>query len=315
MLDQLAMLGMAADVSLDPMIVIDAENLIVYCNDATGKLFGYTRSELIGSSLLALLPPEAHEGHRRGVARYVQNKGTARSTVGYVEVYGVHRSGAQLPFSLSMTYGELNGEPFISGVLRDMREIKMSQDLLAQKVLDLQRLTRELTFLSERDHLTGAYNRRHLNAFAETQYPEAQKRNDYMSVILCDIDYFKVYNDLCGHLAGDTCLRTVAETIVSTVGDQGSTYRYGGEEFLIALPAIEPTDAAAVGETLRRAVHERKIEHPSPNAFGFVSISVGGVTTRSADRAFSALMNDADEALYRAKKVRNAVEWKLPPPN
>lgn len=312
LLNKLAMLGKAADVSLDPMIVIDGYNRILYCNEATGTLFGYTRDELISSSLLALLPADAHEPHCRGLARFVKNKGTARSTVGYVEVKGVHRQGHLLPFSLSMTYGELDGLPFISGVLRDMREIKASEDLLAQKVVELQELTNKLQFLSERDHLTGAYNRHHLSHFVEAHYAAEHTRSEDISVMICDIDHFKLYNDRFGHVSGDICLKTVTNTIRDTIGKRGTTYRYGGEEFLIGLTSVDAHRGEQIGEEIRRSVIKAQLPHPSSKSSEWVSISVGGATGKPADTAWASLLIEADKALYRAKITRNAVHWASP---
>ena len=135
-----------------------------------------------------------------------------------------------------------------------------------------------------------------------------------LSVVLIDIDFFKLYNDRYGHVAGDECLSRAAEAMMQCLLDIcGDLYRYGGEEFAVVLPDYDAVNAHAVGERLRAAVAALQIPHESNNG-GVVTISVG-VATLQKNLASMSLFNiaehlvaEADKMLYVAKSSgRNTV--------
>ena len=128
--------------------------------------------------------------------------------------------------------------------------------------------------------------------------------------MLCDVDFFKSYNDHYGHLAGDEVLRKVAKTIADYGRSGDTAYRYGGEEFLVILPEQDLEAATSIADRLRRAVEDLRIPHETKNPPGVVTISAG-VATLSAEDPKSAddVLKEADAALYAAKEMgRNRVE-------
>jgi diguanylate cyclase (GGDEF)-like protein len=133
---------------------------------------------------------------------------------------------------------------------------------------------------------------------------------------LCDIDYFKRYNDNYGHIAGDTCLQAVATAIASVFKRAGDLVaRYGGEEFAVILPVTDAGSAESVAERMRQAVLDLAIPHSTSRVADHVTLSVGVATLPAGERItpqrFAAL---ADEALYTAKaNGRNRVERQLEP--
>ena len=166
--------------------------------------------------------------------------------------------------------------------------------------------------LNRVDALTGIANR---GCFDETlaSYVSTMSRSDTaLTLILCDVDYFKNYNDTYGHQAGDACLQKIAKSIefnFTRVGDLVA--RYGGEEFAIILPNVEKETAMLLAERMRSNIEALGLEHSSSSVAEVVTMSVGVTVQTSTDRiSAAALIKKADKALYSSKaKGRNSVEF------
>ena len=169
----------------------------------------------------------------------------------------------------------------------------------------------QLEELSRIDSLTGIANRRH---FDETlhNYISTMSRTDVpLTLMLCDIDHFKNYNDLYGHQAGDVCLQNVAKSIGQNFTRGGDVVaRYGGEEFAVILPNVGKETAMMLAERMRANVEALKLEHGDSSVADVVTISVGVVTGQlDKNTMIAEFIENADVALYRAKEIgRNRVE-------
>ena len=135
-----------------------------------------------------------------------------------------------------------------------------------------------------------------------------------IALIMCDVDYFKLYNDTYGHQAGDDCLRTVAMTMSQAVNRPADLVaRYGGEEFVVILPNTELSGAIAIAQTIRAAVNHLNLTHETSEIGNRLTISLG-VSSMIPGQIGSpeALIAAADRALYRAKQQgRDRVEAAL----
>lgn len=157
--------------------------------------------------------------------------------------------------------------------------------------------------LSVTDSLTGLYNRRFLEARLQEEINRCQRQNQSFCVILADLDNFKLYNDVCGHLAGDQALRKAATLMRRTAREMDVVTRYGGEEFCLVLPGTGKKESVFVGERIRRMIDSETFpgEHHLP--LGRLTISLGiscfDEDAGDADR----LIHAADLALYRAKAL------------
>jgi len=174
---------------------------------------------------------------------------------------------------------------------------------------ELETLNRKLFEQSREDPLTRLGNRLRLREELDALLGGAERYGHSYSAVLCDVDYFKLYNDRYGHLAGDEVLQKVASTVIKELRSGDTAYRYGGEEVLIILPEQSLESAAAIADRLRRAVENLRIPHEAKDPPGVVTISAG-VAALPAGGAKSAddLLKEADEALYRAKQSgRNRV--------
>ncbi len=212
-------------------------------------------------------------------------------------------------------------ELWMDGVIEDITERKLADEELRQAKDDLEvqvaERTRELTLLNEElyrmslsDGLTGINNRRSLDEYLEREWNRAKRDQTSIAGIMIDIDYFKLYNDTYGHIAGDECLKKVACTLKTVVKRPADfVARYGGEEFAILLPGIDQAGVMIVGEKIRRSVEAMGIEHRPSSLGGKVTVSVGvAVLVPTAAMKQEKLLELADQALYRAKQAgRNQV--------
>jgi diguanylate cyclase (GGDEF)-like protein len=173
--------------------------------------------------------------------------------------------------------------------------------------------TRLLNELAQRDGLTGIYNRRIFDDYMKRLWRQSRREKKQVEILMIDIDYFKIYNDLYGHQAGDDCLRAVAQTI-SRAAKRPFDFcaRYGGEEFILVLYGPPIDYARSLPEQLRQDVMDLQIEHRGSNVDNIVTVSVGvALADPASGRSLVGAIQAADEALYEAKQVgRNRVVFK-----
>lgn len=188
------------------------------------------------------------------------------------------------------------------------RIIQMRQSLivLARK---LDTANQELKRLTSLDGLTGIANRRHFDSVLLREWRRAMRQGEEISILMCDIDFFKQYNDAYGHQTGDECLRQIAQTLTHAMDRGGDLLaRYGGEEFIAVLPDTTLSGATFVAEQMRKAISQLNIAHPTtPSAVVTASFGVAsGVAMPETDP--QDLVGAADLALYKAKhRGRNRV--------
>lgn len=156
--------------------------------------------------------------------------------------------------------------------------------------------------LANRDGLTGIFNRRHLDDCMSVELQRCKRERRCISLLMIDVDHFKVFNDSYGHLRGDACLRRIASVIAGAAKRPGDlAARYGGEEFAVVLPGTDAQGANEVAQQIRTHITRAAIPHDG-NAAGRVTISIG-IATCGADAPVSMeeLFGSADRALYQAK--------------
>ncbi len=174
----------------------------------------------------------------------------------------------------------------------------LAQARLSQR-LDKAKSRLQLAYL---DSLTLLPNRRYYDAFVKREWKRALRHQYPISMIMIDIDFFKLYNDNLGHIEGDHCLRQVARTLKRFFRRPGDLIaRYGGEEFCV-VAACDAEQIMVLAEILRKAVESMRLPHPASKVSEFVTISLGVATiVPGDDQAFERLLHCADQALYDAK--------------
>jgi len=194
------------------------------------------------------------------------------------------------------------------GVFLELHRQKEELDIRLQELQELQQQLEEsneqLTMLSRIDGLTGLINRRHFDELFLTEWNRSKRNKTALAILLIDIDHFKAYNDFLGHLAGDDCLKLVAQSLNSTlkrIADKSA--RYGGEEFVILLPETDIPGANTVAEALRQNIESLQLPHPGANVHGRVTVSIGvSATIPMNEHRPEYLIHSADLALYSAKE-------------
>lgn len=185
-------------------------------------------------------------------------------------------------------------------VLRQRVKRLIQQSHLQQK---LEAANKELQRLVTIDDLTQIANRRKFEEYCAQEWQRMARTQLPLSLILCDVDFFKAYNDTYGHRAGDRCLQLVAKAIQQTVNRPGDVVaRYGGEEFAVILPTTYADGAVHIAATICAAVRELAIPHHTSQAHTCVTVSVGVATEIPVPNSdFQEIIDAADRALYQAK--------------
>jgi diguanylate cyclase (GGDEF)-like protein len=193
--------------------------------------------------------------------------------------------------------------------IRAMQRIIQMRYSLLVLTRKLDTANQELKRLSSLDGLTGIANRRHFDEMLNREWRRSMRQGAEFSVLMCDVDLFKAYNDELGHQAGDDCLRRIAQALTAAMDRGGDLVaRYGGEEFAVVLPETSLVGGEIVAERMRQAIEALSIDHPTAPG-GKITISFGlasGVAMPETDP--SMLVKAADRALYEAKRSgRNRV--------
>ncbi|MBV8629937.1 MAG: diguanylate cyclase [Silvibacterium sp.] len=290
-----------AETSRDIIVLTDLDGERRYVSPAVTELLGWTPEDLIGGPFREIVHPEDMPEWRALLE--TSGKGNAPRTLQY---RCCKKDGSYLwmECNLRLYNDPATGKPIgFVNVVRDISGRKAAEQ-------DLEKAFRLVESLASLDGLTEIANRRRLDQVMEHEWRVAVRNSANISLLLIDVDHFKPYNDIHGHLAGDDCLRRIAKVISEMVSRPSDLVaRYGGEEFAVVLPATPEAGALKVAERIRAAVQELAMPHEG-NTHGVVTVSVGCATfTPEPDMQLDALVASADSALYRAKAAgRNVVE-------
>jgi len=162
------------------------------------------------------------------------------------------------------------------------------------------------------DSLTEIPNRRRFTEVYEHEWRRCMRSGSALSLVVVDVDHFKMFNDTYGHAAGDMVLKRVASAIKSALKRPADfVARYGGEEFVVILPEIDAENAQQIAEKIRQEVQEQKIPYQESDIGPWLTVSLGGATcTPKQSEVDAGLFTQADHYLYEAKgQGRNQVLW------
>jgi diguanylate cyclase (GGDEF)-like protein/PAS domain S-box-containing protein len=276
------------------VIIANSEHHIIYANPAVQILSGYSEQEILGAPIWRALGAQEQEKFFEHAMESIHSGHTWRG-----DVYCRRKDGGGYWVDAS-----LSGVPDKQGVIISF--VAVVDDITEKR--DLQQRLMELSYL---DGLTGLFNRRQFDKQLDEEWRRCARRKLPLSLIMIDIDYFKLYNDTYGHLEGDECLKKVAKCIENALlrraGDLVA--RYGGEEFVALLPDTDVDGACAVAETMRAVVESLNLLHQASPLLNHVTISLGVaciVPVHAGDP--SLLVAAADRMLYHSKSTgRNRV--------
>lgn len=212
-------------------------------------------------------------------------------------------SGISIPYPLVQS-----GEVYPLKTLHERNS--QLQTLVEARTRELEEANAKLERLSNTDGLTGIANRRSFDRILQQEWQRAQRSASPLALVMLDVDHFKLFNDRYGHLAGDDCLRSLAQGLLGEVRRSGELVaRYGGEEFVVLMPESDLHVAEEAARRIQDAVRALAIPHADEPS-GIVSFSLGVASLAPGIGQLPAeLLRMADTALYRAKSLgRNRIE-------
>ncbi|MES2760228.1 MAG: diguanylate cyclase [Pseudomonadota bacterium] len=289
--DRLRMIVNAMD---EGLMVIEASGRIQYSNPACERYLGYGPNELAGHALPELLGAALSQEYLDYFAAWSADPGAAPQG-GAREVLIRHRDGALRAMDLTLT-PMVADEPLFIGLLHDITHHKRSETALQHAAMV--------------DQLTQIANRRRFDSFLDQEWARATRSGQPLSLIVLDVDHFKLYNDTLGHAAGDLCLQQVAAALQSrALRATDLAARYGGEEFVLLFAETTLETATLLAESIRALVESLQLPHPRSSTSAWLTVSVGVATIvpTQFDR-IEEFFVAADRMMYAAKDAgRNRV--------
>ena len=311
-----------AENTADVVWQLDDQMRFVYINGADLRLRGVPREQVIGTSVLDVYPPEGKAilGAAAKARQEQEARGEPVNPTLYFEVPQLRHDGSIVWVETVSTriYDESGKLTGYIGVTRDIEERRRYQAMLENANKELQARLEEITGLHAqlrekalRDGLTGLHNRHYLHETLPRELARASREEYPLALIMIDLDHFKAVNDTYGHVVGDQALKLIAEILQKQARDSDLLCRFGGEEFLVAMPRMSLADALIRTEAWRAAIAESRFEHegqriPLTSSLGIAVFPDHGQTDM-------ALLAAADHALYAAKHGgRNRVSCHTP---
>lgn len=288
------------------VVIARADARILLANRRAQALAGRREEEMRQSHLQSLYSDQAE------LARLHQAL-ERDGEVSAMEARFRRHGGEEYWALISAVRGEFGGQDVYIAAVADITARKLMEKRLEEAHagleevnLRLREANAELAEAASTDQLTGLANRRHMEAEAVRELTRAVRYRHPLSVVLFDVDWFKLVNDRLGHETGDRVLREVAARVLGQLRASDIVARWGGEEFLVLAPEAGMLEAIALAEKLRRILAEGPFEGAGRQSASF------GVAQFDGRETFSALVGRADCALYRAKaEGRNRVKWDL----
>ncbi|ALK98030.1 response regulator receiver modulated diguanylate cyclase [Massilia sp. WF1] len=286
--EQTERLRMIVDSMDQGLLIVERNGRVQYANPACDRYLGYAADELVGRSLAELVAQQ--DSYPDGCS--------AMEAIGHGtrEVLIRHRDGGLRAMDLTMTPIHAADGQFLA-LLHDITHHKQSEDALQRAAM--------------LDPLTHIANRRHFDTFLEKEWQRAIRNAQPMSLVVLDVDHFKLYNDTLGHVAGDVCLQKVAQALdAHALRPTDLAARYGGEEFVLLFAETPHEAATRLAEAIRTTVEALQLPNPRSPTSPWITASIGVATIVPTQLdTIEQFFVCADRAMYAAKEGgRNRVE-------
>jgi len=283
---QMEMLAGALNCASDAIFVCDSSQRIVFVNESFERLTGYSHAEALGNTPSMLSGGIKDEYSDETVSSAIRER---KTLVGIMR--NRHKNGGEYYVHQSIS-------PLEMTALDDIYFVSISRDITGRI-----RERQALEEMALQDSLTGILNRRGAELLLASKMEEASTSEHSLAVIIADVDRFKRFNDSYGHEAGDLVLKEAAKSLRHSLRDGDLVARWGGEEFLIALPGAEGSTAYKLVERLRNQLTQISLE-------GLPQITASfGLAIYQPGESLAEALKRADSALYKAKSAgRNRTE-------
>ena len=292
----------AIDVTPNCLGVINRNKEVIYCNQHYASIFGVTKEQAIGKKASDLLRHawETNQG-------VVINTNDFEQWLNNVHKLHTEKSLNQYETDLldgrwfKMTRINLDsGNIIIMGV--DITLLKQAQKSLEDAHQHIEKLVNT-------DQLTGVHNRRSYNQLANKEYARARRFDQPLSLLVIDIDYFKVINDNFGHDGGDNVLKQFTQICTTLLRQSDTLSRVGGEEFVVVLPMTNSVGANVIAERIKTHIADSSFQTTQTHKKINITLSIGVSSLTANDSTIKDLFCRADKAMYCAKRGgRNQVQ-------
>ena len=277
--------------SSDIIVVVDLTGTITYINPAVEQVLGFKPEERIGYKGFNLVHPDDYKFLVDSFDALVKD---ASVPVVKGEMRLCHKNGTYR--TLEAVGSSLVNNNVVDAVIvnyRDITERKRAEDMLRQS-------EQRYLELSIMDDLTQIYNSRHFYAQLEKEMERSNRYNQPLTLLLLDLDKFKIFNDTYGHVEGDYVLSRLGQVIKRCLRDSDSAYRYGGEEFTIILPVTTTDDGFVTAERIQNEFR-KEVFTPIPGKEIFVTMSIG-LSQYKRNENMKEFVHRVDKLMYQAKQ-------------
>lgn len=282
MKDTVLVLGDLFNVLPDAIVVVDGAGMIAFANTAVSGLLDYSANELIGKSLNCLIPENYRRVHESHFEKFY-NRGKPTSMGARPLLSALHKSGKEIPISISIANLDLDGRRYSVAVLRDSGRLHSE--------------ITQATVQAETDVLTGIGNRLRLSR----EMQAALNATRPFGLLFLDLKKFKPVNDKHGHEVGDKVLQIVGRRLQAQIRHQDLAARIGGDEFVVMLAGLDSIDlleqrAVSIGRSLNQPFHIGELSSS-------IGVNIGGAIYPRDSGTEAGLLKVADQNMYRAKQA------------
>lgn len=279
--------------TVDALFIVDPfSGVLLDFNDSAWRNLGYDAGELRQITMREVLDGFGKPSAWNNLLARIREEGNWT-----YEGLFIRKDTSTYPVEVTLHHVKRGDEEYLVGVARDITRRKEIEEKLRD--------------LSNRDGLTGLYNRRYLDETLEREWNRRRREGKPLHLIMLDVDHFKKYNDTYGHLAGDECLKSVSKLMQEHFRRASEfSARYGGEEFAVVLMESNKDDVLQMAEQFRKDLEAKAMPHKSNDAADVVTVSLGVAGIQPSQHGNPKdLIERADRALYKAKGAgRNRVE-------
>ena len=290
---------------LDCTLLLDPNSFVILeANSACERVLGVPTEKLVGRSLLSWVDESQHDDFgkamRVAMRRYYPRQFDSRWKLPDGRM--IHMEILACPLSLS------DQRESLQVIARDISFKREAEMKLPSLLSELKAANAKLEVLSNEDEMTKLFNFRHFKTELQKEHLRSARYATEYSIVFCDIDYFKKYNDRNGHPAGDALLREFAKVLQKCCRSSDLPARYGGEEFAVICPGVSAEGAVILAERIRSSVAEMDFAHGSYQPDGKLTVSVGVSSFPVNGASAEDILKAADEAVYASKAAgRNRV--------
>ncbi len=285
--------------SIDSILLVSISNGdIIETNDAASQIFKLPIEKLQGLNIYHFCLPEFLAEFRKMIRIASRRYHPKIFEVPLV----VGEQACQISTEMAASPLKLNdSSEVLQLIFRDVTEKKEAEKKIAQYIELLEVANKKLEELATTDGLTGLTNVRHFMNILEKEHTRVLRYPSAYTLVFCDIDHFKKYNDQNGHPEGDKLLKEFAKLLKTCVRTTDIPARYGGEEFVVLLPETELLQAKIVAERICKTISSTHFEHGHKQPLGLVSVSIGVASYPQDGKHYKDVLEIADKRLYSSK--------------